>query len=270
MSGPWDQPETAAAPAAPARQVSYALSLNAIILIGIWLAAGAGLQFAHWQPRLLTFVFVVAGWLLSVVAHEFCHALVAYRAGDWTVGPKGYLTGDPFRYTNLLTSIILPLMILALGGIGFPGGAVYLREDLMRNRWWRSAASLAGPLGTLAVFITLAAASRILMAFAPVTVGLISALAALVFLQATAFLLNMLPVPGLDGYGVIRPLLPLSVQRGLRRFEALGILVLFAAIMFVPGLSFALFGGASAMMEFVGVPFEMAERGISALRFWRG
>ena len=81
--------------------------------------------------------------MLAVGVHEFCHAWVAYQGGDHTVVDKGYLTFDPRRYANLQTTLIWPLIALALGGIGFPGGAVYLRDDLMRTPLWRSAASLA-------------------------------------------------------------------------------------------------------------------------------
>ncbi len=161
------------------------------------------------------------------------------------------------------------MLILALGGIGFPGGAVYLREDLMRGRWWRSLASLAGPLGTLAMFLVLAGVTRLLVAFTPVTLDLVGALAALVLLQATAFLLNILPVPGLDGWGVLRPLLPDGVRRQIRQFESFGILLLFAAIMFIPGFARALFGVAGTMMDAVGLPIELAQRGIAALQFWQ-
>ena len=58
----------------------------------------------------------------------------------------GYLSFDPRRYGDLGTSLVIPLLALALGGIGFPGGAVYLRNDLMRSPFWRAAASTSlGP-----------------------------------------------------------------------------------------------------------------------------
>ena len=53
----------------------------------------------------------------------------------------------------------------------------------------------------------------------PGTRMLVEALAFLAFLQATAFVLNLLPVPGLDGYGVIRPFLPRSWTTALRPVE---------------------------------------------------
>ena len=56
--------------------------------------------------------------------------------------PVTHVSFDPRRYGDLGVSLVIPLIALAMGGIGFPGGAVYLRTDLMRSRPWRSAASL--------------------------------------------------------------------------------------------------------------------------------
>lgn len=49
---------------------------------------------------LITFLVVLLGWLLSLALHEFSHAFVAYRGGDWTVKEKGYLDFDLFKYTH--------------------------------------------------------------------------------------------------------------------------------------------------------------------------
>src|SRR3546814_20196756 len=85
------------------------------------------------------------------MAHEFSNSAVAGAGCDHTVRDKGYLTFDPRLYGDLGTSLVIPLLALALGGVGFPGGAVYLRQDLMRGPLWRSAASLAGPAAPLAL-----------------------------------------------------------------------------------------------------------------------
>src|SRR3954453_12326790 len=98
-----------------------------------WLALGWALQRLPDATGPLTFAFVLLGWVLSVMAHEFSHAAVAWLGGDVTVADKGYLAFDPRRYGDVGTSLVLPLLALALGGVGFPGGAVYLRTDLMRS-----------------------------------------------------------------------------------------------------------------------------------------
>ena len=73
------------------------------------------------------FIFVIAGWLVSLCLHEFAHAFTAWRFGDHDVAVRGYLTLNPLKYSNPLLSLGLPLLFIALGGIGLPGGAVYVR-----------------------------------------------------------------------------------------------------------------------------------------------
>src|SRR5512133_27249 len=103
----------------------------------------------------MTFGIVLFGWLFSLCLHEFSHALVAYYGGDTTVRENGYLTFNPLRYTHPLFSLILPLLFLVMGGIGLPGGAVYIERWRIRNRLWLSAMSLAGPLSNLLIAIAL-------------------------------------------------------------------------------------------------------------------
>ena len=207
--------------------------------------------------------------MLALIAHEFGHAIVAFKAGDHTVETKGYLTLDPFKYADLGTSLVIPLIALALGGIGFPGGAVYLREDLMRSRLWRSAASLAGPAGTLVAFVLLAGVSQLWLAVSGMDgIALVSGLAFLAFLQATALILNLLPVPGLDGYGVFRPFLPTSVRHRLRKFEPLAMIGLLAALFLVPGVAQTLIGTAVGLTQAAGVPGIAIATGFDAFRFW--
>ena len=250
------------------------VSPNALILLAAWLAAGAFLVYAPSElaGRLATFAFVILGWILAVMVHEFGHAFIAYKAGDHTIRAKGYLSLDPLKYVDVGVSIVIPILAVVLGGIGFPGGAVYLREDLMRNRWWCALASLAGPLGTLLVLIALVAAIWAVALSPLATPGtrmLCEALAFLAFLQATAFVLNLLPIPGLDGYGVIRPFLPDSIRQGLRKFEGLAMVGLFLLIFLVPGASAIIFAPALMLTDVAGLPRELIQAGWDAFRFWR-
>lgn len=238
------------------------------LILTLWLASAAALTALPQWTGILTFVFVMSGWMLAVGVHEYGHALVAYMAGDWTVKGKGYLSMDPRKYADLQTTVIFPLIALALGGIGFPGGAVYLREDMMRSRLWRSAASLAGPLGTLVVMLVLAG---LLKAFPPpaAQAGLTNAIAFLAFLQATALVLNLIPAPGFDGYGAIRPFLPAGIRAAVRRFEPLAPLLLLAAIFFIPEVSAAFFAAAFLLTEMSGLSQDSILLGLHAFQFWK-
>src|SRR5438067_13601707 len=86
---------------------------------------------------------VLIGWVLSVVLHEFAHGLVAYLGGDYTIRERGGLTLNPLQYVDPVMSIILPMVFLALGGIPLPGGATYVRTDLLRSRLWATAVAAA-------------------------------------------------------------------------------------------------------------------------------
>src|SRR5215207_7857742 len=110
----------------------------------------------------MTFTIVFFGWIFSLCLHEFSHALVAYLGGDYTVREKGYLTFNPLKYTHPFLSIILPLLILFMGGIGLPGGAVYIETWRIRNRYWLSVMSLAGPAANGLVAILLAILLKVL------------------------------------------------------------------------------------------------------------
>lgn len=238
-----------------------------LILTG-WLTAAAFLTLKPEWAGPATFVFVALGWIVAVGVHEWCHAWVAWRAGDHTVVEKGYLSFDPRRYADLQTTLVFPLLALALGGIGFPGGAVYLRDDLMRTRLWRSAAALAGPAGTAVVLVVLAGALELWTPPAGQQ-ALIDAMAFLAFLQATALVLNLLPVPGFDGYGALRPWLPQAARVAVRRFEPLAPLVLLALIFLVPGVSQAFFRAAFAITDALGLPEGPIIGGLHAFQFWK-
>lgn len=243
------------------------MSRNAVILLWAWLTAGAALVILDSPPAFVTFLFVMLGWLVSLVAHEFGHAFVAWRAGDHTVATRGYLSLDPLKYADPFTSLVLPVVILAVGGLALPGGAVYLREDLMRSRVGRSLASLAGPLGTLAMLILFAIMLAVGSAFGGEG-PLWPALALLILFQAMAFVLNLLPVPGLDGWGVLRPFLPEGIRSAIRPIETFAIFALVAALLFVPAVARIVFVPAYVLAGLAGVDAGQLTAGYDAFRFW--
>jgi Zn-dependent protease len=184
----------------------------------------------------LTIAFVTFGWITSLCIHEFGHALVAYLGGDRGVVASGYLTLNPLRYTNVLLSLIMPVIFLLLGGIGLPGGAVYINTSALRSKTWSSAVSAAGPLGTLLCGLLVALPFVLPGRQAWLTDGHLNFFAALAFLgfiEAVAIVLNLLPVPGLDGFGIIRAWLPYSMQNLANRFGGIGLLAVFAVLWYV-------------------------------------
>ena len=179
----------------------------------------------------MNFVVIFFGWIFSLCLHEFSHAIVAYYGGDYTVKEKGYLTFNPLRYTHPFLSIILPLLILFMGGIGLPGGAVYIETWRIRNRFWLSAMALAGPAANGLVAIVLAILLRVL----PESTSYIwPGLSFLLVLQIWAILFNLIPIPGLDGYGVIEPFLNPAIQMQMNRIRGYAIWILILVFWYIP------------------------------------
>ncbi len=214
----------------------------------------------------MTFIIVLIGWVFSLTLHEFSHALVAYRGGDYTVREKGYLTFNPLKYTHPVYSILLPLVFLLLGGIGLPGGAVYIETWRIYSRKWVSAVSLAGPISNLALAVILGAFLR----FAPLSVdGIWPALAFLGLLQVTAALFNLLPVPPFDGYGAIRPHLSPEWRERMDAFAQVSMWVVLAVFWYIPVVSSLFWRLVGFIAQLAGIPLDLAILGQSQFMFWR-
>lgn len=211
-----------------------------------------------------TFLMVLAGWGVSLCLHEFGHAFVAYRGGDREVFFKGYLTLDPRRYTDPVFSLVFPLLILAIGGIPLPGGAVFINHHSLRNKRVESMVSLAGPFFNLVLGILLMIAVSV---FQP-TFWLAAGLSYLAFLQIIAFVLNILPIPGLDGWGAIEPWLSHDLQRFGAKARPWAPLILFACLIGLPAFRDAFFSVADEVYALVGGDAGLAGAGGFAFRFW--
>ena len=163
----------------PGLKAPLSISPRFVPLLALTAAAG----FVAWTGLVRTpvtvFVFVLAAWTITLCLHEFGHALAAWHGGDRSVAENGYLTLDPLGYMHPQLSLILPVIFVALGGIGLPGGAVYIEYGRIRSKAWESLVSAAGPLATLLCLIVLAA---------PFMLGLPSLFGGREFWAALAFL----------------------------------------------------------------------------------
>ena len=210
-------------------------------------------------------LLIIGGWAASLTLHEFGHAIVAYRGGDHEVAAKGYLTMDIRRYTDPVLSLVLPLLLLAFGGIPLPGGAVWINRWALRSRSVSSWVSLAGPLSNLALGIALTLAVSLI----PMAPGLAAGLSYLALLQILAFLLNILPVPGLDGFGAIEPYLSPQAREFGMKARPWAPLILFALLIGVPAVGQVFFGLADTVFGLLGGDAYQSSVGSTAFMFWR-
>ncbi len=215
---------------------------------------------------------VLIGWILSVSVHEFCHALVAYWGGDRSVRERGYLSLNPLTYIDPFTSILLPCIFLFMGGVPLPGGAVMIDRSSLRSRFWESAVAAAGPLANILLFIVIAAilhvtgwADRALTAEQPMWVRLLGVLAVL---QVFATLINLLPIPPLDGFGIIEPFFDHETRMRFSQpqFRSMGFFVL-VILFFSSGMMEKFQQIIDVVMTWCDLPFELTWRNFNIAFF---
>jgi Zn-dependent protease len=216
--------------------------------------------------QLLAFVLVMSSWVISLCLHEFGHAFLAWRFGDHDVLTRGYLTLNPLKYANWVLSVLLPVLFIMIGGIALPGGAVYLHNHYFRTKAQRAWVSLIGPAVNAViavVLVTLLSGSTAQTAHW----SLYAVLSFIASLQVMAAALNVLPIPGLDGYGAIEPYLSRQTQQALEPFKPFGMLGLFVLIQ-IPSFNQFFFGLLYGIFAGLGGDRGAAAAGYSIMRFW--
>ncbi|MBB5868870.1 Zn-dependent protease [Allocatelliglobosispora scoriae] len=245
-----------------------------IALVVITAVSGVTLWLDLGPASASVFVFVLGGWLITLCLHEFSHALTAHRSGDDTVAGKGYLRLDPRKYGHPILTFVIPLVFLLLGGIPLPGGAVMIESHRLRNRFRDALVSAAGPaINIIAAVILLAAVSiggpeaiyDVTEPHAPFW----SALTFLAYLQVATAILNLLPVPGLDGYGIIEPYLPASARRIGNQIRPYGLIVVFV-LLYLPVARDAFSSVSYWILDTGGAPINGDYYGYELFRFWSG
>ena len=237
------------------------------LLVVLFGAAITGL-YQYPNISISTFLFILTFWIVSICIHEFAHAFTAFIAGEDTVVSKSYLTLNPLSYFTWNFSLILPFLIFFNGGIGFPGAAVFINRRLIQDRRWLAAVSAAGPAANVAIgffVIWLISISNLLS----LDITVMRALSFAAFLQIQAALFNLLPIPGLDGFGILYPFLPKAAQQTADKYAALLSYGFFFMVFFNPTFSRELFQALFAVTDNLGIQHELIRAGYQQMRFWR-
>jgi Zn-dependent protease len=250
-----------------------------VFLALVALAAGSGayvwtrpaaivLPMGATAMRVGVFVFVAVVWVITLSLHEFMHAVIAWYGGDHSVDARGYLTLDPRRYMNQQLSIVLPIIIVLMGGIGLPGGAVMIDRRLIPSPWRRSLVSAAGPFTNAACSLACILPLRLHWVTASHQ-PFEDALAFLALLQVAVTILNSLPIPGLDGFGVLAPHLPDETVARLMPISRYVFLGLFLLLLTSVRAGSAFYNLLFHTMSGLGVNRSLAEDGQILFTFWR-
>jgi Zn-dependent protease len=171
---------------------------------------------------------------------------------------------NPLKYTHPVLSLVLPIIFIALGGIGVPGGAVYVRTSFMTNRQ-KTIVSLSGPLTNVAFAVILLAVTALF--YDPDHNVFWAGMAFSGFLQVTAAVRNLLPVPGLDGYSALEPHLSEETQRALAPAKQWGLFILLILFIATP-LSQYFFAVITWFVDLSGVERFLVGSGLRLTQFW--
>ena len=195
--------------------------------------------------KTLEIVIQIVVLLFAVSFHESAHGYVAMKCGDNTARDLGRITMNPLKHLDPIGSLFFPAL-LAFSGLPVFGWARPVPVSLRGVRNPRRAnllVSAAGPLSNVLlavifgfVFVLL---KRFLLAEGDPAIlqPLFLIAGASVLVNASLAIFNLLPIPPLDGFGVVESLAPPSAIRTLIFLRRYGFIILIV-LMFTGVLGF--------------------------------
>ena len=155
-----------------------------------FLASKYGIEYAMINAVVLVF---------SICCHEYMHARAALWQGDDTAKLLGHLTLNPLKQMGWF-SLIMMLMV----GLAF--GKVPVNRARLRRPYGEAIVSFAGPFANLVLFVIFSIGLAVATVYDVPPAGMICQVGGV--LNSVLFMLNMIPVPPLDGYGILSSFFP--------------------------------------------------------------
>ena len=151
------------------------------------------------DPRLFFTVAVIV--VLSISIHEFMHAYTALRCGDDTAAKSGHLTLNPFKQMG-------PFSLLLFCLFGLAWGSVPVDPGKMRSRYAPALVAFAGPAANIVLSLFFVILTYVCFKKNLGGEFAVNMLFYASTLNVVLFFLNMLPVPGFDGFAILSTLFP--------------------------------------------------------------
>lgn len=167
-----------------------------------------------------TSIFTVIVLIISVILHEVAHGWAANALGDPTAKLQGRLSLNPIRHIDPVGSVLIPAVLVLTNSsflFGWAKPVPYNPYNLKNQRWGEAIVGVAGVAVNLFIAVLFALIARYAFAAGMVEFGTLAALVTLVNLSLGIF--NLLPIPPLDGFTVLRGVLPFKASMKLREIE---------------------------------------------------
>jgi len=196
--------------------------------------------------------------LFAITLHEAAHGYVARHFGDMTAYQQGRITLNPLRHIDPVGTILLPIATLMLGGILFgwakpvPVNFAALRRPKQDMLW----VAIAGPASNLAMAFVWALLYKLTWQFPGnyFAEPLLGMAEWGIKINVVLMVLNLLPLPPLDGGRVAVSMLPHRQAYQLAKIEPYGMFILiFMAI--TPVLGWILLPMVRLMYQLISVLF---------------
>ena len=176
--------------------------------------------------------------LFAVTVHEVAHGWAAKRLGDPTAQRLGRLTLNPIKHIDPVGTILVPGLLLVLGGFifGWAKPVPVTWENLRHPKRDMALVAVAGPGANLVMAVIWGLVWRLGLELYGSTPGIGLPLVFMgqagVVINAVLMVLNLLPIPPLDGGRVMTGLLPGPLAWQLSRIEPYGLFIILGLLVF--------------------------------------
>ncbi len=170
-------------------------------------------------------IYYLIALFVSMIVHEYMHALVAYKLGDMTAQHEGRLTLNPFVHIDPFYTLLLPLLLILSGSPIVFGAAkpVPFNPYMVKGgKYGAALVGLAGPLSNLVI----ATVFGIFLRLFPDT-SLYGLYVSFIYLNLGFFVFNMIPFPPLDGSRVLYAFASEKLMEVMEKIESMGLMGIF-------------------------------------------
>jgi len=188
-------------------------------------------------------LFIIVILIFSIVIHEVAHGYAANMLGDPTARIAGRLTLNPIKHLDLMGSIIIPGLLVISGSpflFGYAKPVPYnpynLRKYNWGQKWGEAVVAAAGPGINIFIALVFGLTARFSSSLGLANSAFVEISAVIVFINILLAVINMIPLPPLDGSKVLGALLPFPLAQSYARlrmtlehnmFLAFGLVILF-------------------------------------------